>query len=109
MAWGEDWIIHEGTAVSLIASGHINADATADLVTVLAPVGLRGEQSAVLIRSSSSVVPCEGDANGDQVVDVNDILLVIGAWGTPDGDVNGDGDTNVDDLLLCISSFGSCM
>jgi hypothetical protein len=109
MAWGEDWIIHEGTAVSLVASGHINADAIADLVTVLAPAGLRGEQSTVLIRSASVGVPCEGDANGDQVVDVNDILLVISAWGTPDGDVDGDGDTDVDDLLLCVSSFGSCV
>ncbi|MBT4768469.1 MAG: hypothetical protein HOO04_08930, partial [Phycisphaerae bacterium] len=55
------------------------------------------------------VVPCEGDVDGDQVVGVNDILVVIGGWGTPDGDVNGDGDTTVDDLLLCISSFGPCM
>ena len=109
MAWGEDWIIHEGTAVSLVASGHINADAIADLVTVLGPVGLRGEQSTVLLRSASVGVPCEGDANGDQVVDVNDILLIISAWGTPEGDVDGDGDTDVDDLLLCVSSFGSCV
>ena len=72
-------------------------------------MGLRGEQSPVLIRSSNPVVSCEGDVNDDQVVDVNDILLVIGGWGTPDGDVNGDGETTVDDLLLCISTYGSCM
>jgi hypothetical protein len=109
MAWGQDWIIQDGSAISLVASGNLNGDTTADLVTVLAPMGLRGEQSPVLIRSSNAVVSCEGDLNDDQVVDVNDILLVIGGWGTPDGDVNGDGETTVDDLLLCISTYGSCM
>ncbi|MBT5382607.1 MAG: VCBS repeat-containing protein, partial [Phycisphaerae bacterium] len=110
IAWGGDWIIQEGSAVSLVASGHLDGNKTADLVTVLAPMGLRGEQSPVLIRSANAiVVPCEGDVDGDQVVGVNDILVVIGGWGTPDGDVNGDGDTTVDDLLLCISSFGPCM
>ena len=109
MAWGQDWIIQDGSAISLVASGNLNGDTTADLVTVLAPMGLRGEQSPVLIRFSNAVVSCEGDLNDDQVVDVNDILLVIGGWGTPDGDVNGDGETTVDDLLLCISTYGSCM
>jgi hypothetical protein len=110
IAWGEDWIIEEGSAVSLVASGHLNGKKTADLVTVLTPMGLRGEHSPVRIRSANAVmVPCEGDADGNHVVDVNDILVVIGGWGTPDGDVNGDGETTVDDLLLCISSFGPCM
>ncbi|MBT5583032.1 MAG: VCBS repeat-containing protein [Phycisphaerae bacterium] len=109
IAWGEDWIIQEGSAVSLVASGYLNGNKTADLVTVLGPMGLRGEQSPVRIRSAVVVAPCEGDVDGDQVVDVNDILLVVGGWGTPDGDVNGDGDTTIDDLLLCISRFGPCM
>jgi hypothetical protein len=110
IAWGEDWIIEEGSAVSLVASGHLNGKKTADLVTVLTPMGLRGEHSPVRIRSANAVmVPCEGDADGNHVVDVNDILVVIGGWGTPDGDVNGDGETTVDDLVLCISSFGPCM
>ena len=109
IAWGEDWIIQEGSAVSLVASGYLNGNKTADLVTVLGPMGLRGEQSPVRIRSAAVVAPCEGDVDGDQVVDVNDILLVVGGWGTPDGDVNGDGDTTIDDLLLCISRFGPCM
>jgi hypothetical protein len=109
MAWGEDWSINEGSAVSLIASGNLNGDATAVLVTVVDSLGLRGQQSSVFIRSASDIVPCNGDLNGDQVVDIDDILLVIGGWATPDGDVNGDGDTTVDDLLLCISGFGSCM
>ena len=49
MAWGEDWSINEGSAVSLIASGNLNGDATAVLVTVVDSLGLRGQQSSVFI------------------------------------------------------------
>ncbi|MEE2907282.1 MAG: hypothetical protein VX527_05550 [Planctomycetota bacterium] len=51
--------------------------------------------------------PCPGDVDGDGTVGVNDILVVIGAWGTPDGDATGDGVTDVNDILEVISLFGS--
>jgi hypothetical protein len=47
-----------------------------------------------------------GDVNGDGVVNVNDILMLIVAWGPCDGcieDLNGDGTVNVTDLVLLIS------
>jgi len=47
-----------------------------------------------------------GDVNGDGVVNVNDILMLIVAWGPCDGcieDLNGDGTVNVSDLILLIS------
>ena len=47
-----------------------------------------------------------GDVNGDGVVNVSDLLMVISAWGTctdcPE-DLNGDGEVNVSDLLLLLS------
>jgi hypothetical protein len=51
-----------------------------------------------------------GDITGDGVIDVNDLLAVIGAWGAcPPGscpaDLNGDGFVDVDDLLLVISNW----
>ena len=52
---------------------------------------------------------CPGDATGDYVVDVDDILAVINAWGScPEcaEDVTGDGVVNVDDVLLILSNFG---
>jgi hypothetical protein len=53
---------------------------------------------------------CPGDANGDGVSDINDILAVIGAFETTDAqtDVDGSGFVDIDDLLQVISFFGSC-
>ena len=53
---------------------------------------------------------CPGDANGDGLADVDDILAVIGDFGGGAGpaDVNNDGVVNVDDLLQVISWFGGC-
>jgi len=50
------------------------------------------------------------DINGDDIVDVSDLLIVIGYWGSTDSpaDVNDDGIVNVSDLLLIISNWGPC-
>ncbi len=53
-----------------------------------------------------------GDSNGDGLVNITDLLLIIGLWGDwpvggicgPDLDMNGV--INVNDLLLCISDWG---
>ena len=52
--------------------------------------------------------PCATDLNADFSVDVGDLLLVIGQWGTAGGDVTGDGETGVDDVLAVINSWGAC-
>ena len=53
---------------------------------------------------------CEGDINGDSIVDVTDLLEVVGSWGSPGGsaDVNEDGIVNVADLLAIVDAWGSC-
>ncbi|MCH2149405.1 MAG: hypothetical protein MK095_08225 [Phycisphaerales bacterium] len=45
------------------------------------------------------VEPCLGDMNEDGQVGVDDLLLVIGAWGNP---------YTVDDLLIVIGAWGYC-
>ena len=55
--------------------------------------------------------PCDGDANGDGLVNVTDLLGVIGEWQCNSGcsfDVNGDGTVNVSDLLDVIGNWGPC-
>jgi hypothetical protein len=52
---------------------------------------------------------CAGDLDGSGDVGANDLLQLIGAWGTPDGDANGDGLTNADDILLLIGNWGPCV
>ena len=52
--------------------------------------------------------PCEADLSGDGTVNVTDLLLIIGAWGTPNADITGDNMTDVSDLLVAIGEFGPC-
>ncbi|MCI0364161.1 MAG: hypothetical protein L0Y44_10625 [Phycisphaerales bacterium] len=54
---------------------------------------------------------CPADINGDLVVNVNDLLAVISAWGAvgPNpADINADQVVNVIDLLAVISAWGTC-
>ena len=46
------------------------------------------------------------DASG--AVDVSDVLAMLSMWDTPDGDLTGDGLTNVDDLLMLLAAWGGC-
>ena len=58
------------------------------------------------------VPDCEGDANGDGQINVNDLLGVIGEWGCSaacDYDVTGDGQVNVSDVLMVIGAWGPCL
>jgi parallel beta-helix repeat protein len=54
---------------------------------------------------------CPGDLNVDGSVGVNDLLILIAAWGPCDGcdaDLNADGNVNVNDLLVLIAAWGPC-
>ena len=52
---------------------------------------------------------CEGDVNGDGAVNVNDILEVIGAYGSSDGsgDADNDGDADTNDVLTVLAAWGT--
>ncbi len=51
--------------------------------------------------------PQLGDLNGDGVIDVADVLLVVSSWGQvhTSADLNGDGTVNVVDLLILIETW----
>lgn len=54
---------------------------------------------------------CEGDLNGDGTVNVDDIIIVILAWGMVGdlpADANNDGMVDGQDLGLVINAFGGC-
>ena len=53
---------------------------------------------------------CTGDADGDGMVGVSDILIVIDMWGQSGGagDINGDGTVDVGDLLSIVDAWGAC-
>ena len=50
------------------------------------------------------------DLNADTTIDVNDLLLLIGAWGNTEGieDINLDGIVDVTDFMLLIANWGPC-
>jgi len=50
---------------------------------------------------------CEGDANGDGVVDFDDITAVLSNWLTagPEGDANGNGIVDFDDLTAVLGDW----
>jgi hypothetical protein len=54
--------------------------------------------------------PCPADVNGDNVVDVLDLLAVLAAWGNTGGveDINADGIVDVLDLLELLAAWGPC-
>ena len=72
------------------------------------------DDEAGLIVLESQVVytapQCDGDATGDSVVDVLDLLAVLAAWGGIGGpaDLTGDGIVDVLDLLQVLSGWGPC-
>lgn len=54
---------------------------------------------------------CPADCNGDGVVDVIDLLDVLGSWGPCPGcaaDINGDDVVDVSDALAVLAEWGPC-
>ncbi|MCH2132541.1 MAG: S8 family serine peptidase [Phycisphaerales bacterium] len=54
---------------------------------------------------------CTGDVNGDDVVDVNDILAMLNDWGDCGdcpSDTNDDGVVDVNDILALLANYGDC-
>ena len=64
--------------------------------------------SVQIFSQLDTLEPCLGDLNGNGIVNVSDLLMIIAAWGTPNADITGDNMTNVADLLLAIGEFGPC-
>lgn len=92
-----------GTAIAL---GDLNGNGRLDLV-----IGTSGEPSLHVFYAEDLPTPCPGDLNGDQTVDVLDLLQVLSAWGACpecDEDLNRDDVVNVLDLLQLLSAWGAC-
>lgn len=81
------------------------------------PCADRGDVAAGADSSTASVDRCPGDVNGDGRINVADLLLILGAYGSNpcdasvleavvQADVNADCRVGVNDLLLCLGAFG---
>ena len=89
---------HESGAETVVFDGEVpNLDVTGDLLSA----------------SIEIVQPrCPADLNDDSVVNVADLLMVLGEWGMCEGecdaDISGDRVVNVTDLLELLAAWGSC-
>ena len=64
---------------------------------------------AAIVGNEIRKAKCPADVVGDGVIDVTDLLAVVGGWGEKGPtDINNDGTTNVTDLLSVIDTWGDC-
>jgi hypothetical protein len=75
----------------------------------IAPAEFTGWPCGGLYRVTVTCAPsCPADLDGDETVDVTDLLALLAAWGTVGADLNDDGTTDVGDLLLLLAAWGPC-
>lgn len=54
-------------------------------------------------------LPCPADLDGDGEVGLDDLGIVLAAFGvSPSGDIDGDGETDLGDLGILLANFGPC-
>ncbi len=101
-----------GAAIRWGTSANFRFDADAaptdgDLTLGLWRPGPGAASYDVAVKVPDCEEGCPEDLNGDGVIDVDDLLMCVGGFGTPAGDVDGDGIGGVDDILMLIAAFGS--
>lgn len=71
-----------------------------------------GFENTALVPGENSVegpTHCPADLNGNGVVAGGDLVILLGAWGTPaPGDLDGSGVVDAADLAVVLSSWGAC-
>jgi hypothetical protein len=92
---------------TVIPPGDETAGVLLDLTPTSASAGLAVDADLTAIHQQS----LPGDVNGDGVVDTNDLLAVLAAWGPCEPpcseDINNDGQVDVNDVLVLIAAWSA--
>ena len=99
----------------LLGAGDLDGDNLEDVISINGADALRGMMPTLSQTANNSkpspVKPCPGDANGDDVVNIEDLLSLLSQWGDCEGcsaDYDGDGVVDIEDLLIMLGSWGDC-
>ncbi|HRQ76375.1 MAG TPA: hypothetical protein PK098_10700 [Phycisphaerales bacterium] len=101
-------LIDPSQGVWYVQWGGANAINNARQIVAAARQGATGPIGAVLLTP----IPVSGDLNGDNAVDVLDLLILLGGWGPCPkagpcpADLNNSGTVDVQDLLVLLSNWG---
>ncbi|MDP7519313.1 MAG: hypothetical protein QF438_04105, partial [Phycisphaerales bacterium] len=86
-------------------------DETAGVLLDLAPTSASAELAINADLTAIHQQSLPGDVNGDGVVDTNDLLAVLAAWGPCESpcseDINNDGQVDVNDVLVLIAAWSA--
>ena len=107
---GGSWV-HTHTLMPSV--GYDNADQLGFSVAIDGDISLCGKWMngvAHLYNFGDTTIPCDGDLDGNGSVSVQDVLNMIGVWGSADpiADLDGNGTVAVSDLLILIANWGPC-
>ncbi|MBG81002.1 MAG: hypothetical protein CMJ39_09875 [Phycisphaerae bacterium] len=84
----------------IVDRGDLDLDGLPDLITINEPgSGLRGDSDALGLVRSDPATKCDGDQDGDGIVGVDDVLLILASWNNP---------YTIDDLLVVLGAWGPC-
>lgn len=91
----------------------VHFDNVSDVVSFDEVIFVDDNSKSIEVDASDEIIispDCPADINADSVVDVVDLLEVVGSWGETNvpSDINGDGIVNVSDLLLVVDAWGPC-
>ena len=105
----------EGENVVLIDSRSSGGGGANELVTIGGSASFRGigGDDPLLTLRETNTITCPGDFDGNGEVGIDDILALLGEFGSSckDGcqtDTDSDGDVDIDDMLAVIGAFGPC-
>lgn len=95
--------------VKLVASDGSLKDKFGHSIAVCDNTVLVGADGYDLGRGAAYLydLPLQADINGDGVVNTQDLLMLLAAWGNPGGpeDINGDGIVDTADLLILLAHW----
>lgn len=102
-----DILIFDIKGLRVLAQGIDMGLADGDDINALRAMPLIGPDVASTFEAVFASPDCPGDANGDMVVNLEDLNIVLANFAKgPDGDVNGDGVVDLADLNLVLGHFG---